>query len=255
MYLVDFGLAKIDGHNSTSNSIVKGTLGFMPPEQMFGRPLSTASDLYGLGMTLICLLTKTPSSLVGKLIDDNYRVNVRSVLPNINSHFINWLESMVAPTPQNRYSNADEAFVALLNPKVNNLSQTYTAYRPSVFKPVSLFMLPIGLSIISSISHTFIPHYQPQLPEGENINIDRIPRIDNPIIIPRFKRNTHCWECKFRTANIREAVLREADLREVRFQEINSREADLNSIDFEGSDLREEDLSEAITPDDSMDGE
>lgn len=258
VYLVDFGFAKIDGQNSTSSSIVKGTLGFMPPEQMFGRPLSTASDLYGLGMTLICLLTGTPSSQVGKLIDDNHRVNVRSLLPNLNPHLINWLEKMVAPAPQNRYSNADEALVALLSSKTNNLSKTHNAYKPTVLKPVSLFLLPIGLSIISTLSHGFISQCKLQLPEGDNINIDRSridrprivrPRIDRPGIIRRFNRNNRCWTCKlFRTAD-----LQEGDLEEAGFQEITSREASLRIIDFEPAELPEENnLNGTIIPDGSM---
>ena len=231
VYLVDFGLAKIDGQNSTSNSLIKGTLGFMPPEQMFGRPLSTASDLYGLGMTLICLLTRTPSSLVGKLIDDNHRVDVKSLLPNINPYFRHWLEKMVAPAPQNRYSNADEAFLALFKSEANNLSKTHTAYRATVLKPVSLFLLPIGLSIISSLSHIPIPQCRPQLIEKENINID------NPTTISPYNKNSKCWGCN----SLRTADLRPADLQEAK---ANSREADLRSTDFKYTIPQEEDLGQ-----------
>ncbi|MEM7556552.1 MAG: protein kinase, partial [Cyanobacteria bacterium P01_A01_bin.84] len=41
VYLVDFGLAKI-GVENVAHSMVKGSLGFMSPEQMFNRNLSTA---------------------------------------------------------------------------------------------------------------------------------------------------------------------------------------------------------------------
>ena len=49
VYLVDFGFARIGDGEVGVSSVVKGTLGFMPPEQIFNRQLTDASDLYGLG--------------------------------------------------------------------------------------------------------------------------------------------------------------------------------------------------------------
>jgi len=46
VYLVDFGFAHIGSGEVAASSVVKGTLGFMPPEQMFNRQLTEASDLY-----------------------------------------------------------------------------------------------------------------------------------------------------------------------------------------------------------------
>lgn len=106
VYLVDFGFARI-GHGEVGvSSVVKGTLGFMPPEQLFNRQLTTASDLYGLGITLICLLTNTKSVEVGNLIDITYRINFRTLLPNLNSQWLNWLEKMVEPRLSDRFANA-----------------------------------------------------------------------------------------------------------------------------------------------------
>jgi serine/threonine protein kinase len=48
----------------------------MPPEQMFNRQLTEASDLYSLGATLICLLTQTKSAEIGNLIDEACRINL-----------------------------------------------------------------------------------------------------------------------------------------------------------------------------------
>ncbi|MGB3239409.1 MAG: serine/threonine-protein kinase, partial [Geitlerinemataceae cyanobacterium] len=70
VYLVDFGFARMGGGEVAVSSVVKGTLGFMPPEQMFNRQITMASDLYSLGATLICLLTGTLSTDVGSLMDD-----------------------------------------------------------------------------------------------------------------------------------------------------------------------------------------
>jgi serine/threonine protein kinase len=113
VYLVDFGFAQMGGGEVAMSSMVKGTLGFMAPEQLFNRTLTPASDLYGLGASLICLLTATKSMEVGKLLDENYHFEFRELLPKLSRRWISWLEKMVEPDPRNRYANAAEALAAL----------------------------------------------------------------------------------------------------------------------------------------------
>lgn len=112
-YLVDFGFARRGGGEVAVSSAVKGTLGFMPPEQLFNQQLTEASDLYGLGATLICLLTSTPSAEIGKLMNADYRINFKPRVPQLNPRFIDWLQKMVAPNLKDRYPNAAEALDAL----------------------------------------------------------------------------------------------------------------------------------------------
>ncbi len=112
-YLVDFGLAKIQGEKIALSSFVAGTPGFMPPEEQFGHSLTEASDLYSLGVTLICLLTNTRSVEIGKLIDDNYRFNFHKLVPQISPHFRSWLMKMVERNRKRRYANAAIALKAL----------------------------------------------------------------------------------------------------------------------------------------------
>jgi serine/threonine protein kinase len=113
VYLVDFGFARIGDGELGVSSVVKGTLGFMPPEQMFNRQLTEASDLYGLGVTLICLLTRTKSKDVGNLIDTTYRVNFKHLVPKLSIDWVKWLETMVAPSLTERFANAVTALAAL----------------------------------------------------------------------------------------------------------------------------------------------
>ncbi len=113
VYLVDFGFARLGGGNIAASSVVKGTMGFMPPEQMFNRQLTAASDLYGLGATLICLLTGTKSVDVGNLIDDNYSIHFRHLVPPLQQGWMNWLDRMVAPRIQDRYKSAADALAVL----------------------------------------------------------------------------------------------------------------------------------------------
>ncbi|MBC7971633.1 MAG: serine/threonine protein kinase [Verrucomicrobia bacterium] len=106
VYLVDFGFARVGGEDVGVSSVVKGTLGFMPPEQLFNRQLTEASDLYGLGMTLICLLTGTKSDRIGDLVDISYRVSFKQLVPTLNLQWVNWLEKMVEPRLKERFPNA-----------------------------------------------------------------------------------------------------------------------------------------------------
>jgi serine/threonine protein kinase len=112
--LVDFGFARIGGGEVAASSVVKGTLGFMPPEQMFNRQLTVASDLYSLGATLICLLIGINSTEIGSLMDDTGRINFKNRLPQLTPEFLDWLQKMVEPNFKHRYASADAALNALI---------------------------------------------------------------------------------------------------------------------------------------------
>jgi serine/threonine protein kinase len=113
VFLVDFGFARVGEGEVGVSSVVKGTLGFMPPEQLFNRQLTEASDLYGLGMTLICLLTNTKSDRIGDLVDISYRVSFKHLVPKLNTHWLNWLEKMVEPRLKDRFPNAVKALESI----------------------------------------------------------------------------------------------------------------------------------------------
>jgi len=56
--LLDFGIAKMHGADSlTFAGIVKGTTGYMSPEQLLGKPLDGRSDIFSLGIVLHECLT------------------------------------------------------------------------------------------------------------------------------------------------------------------------------------------------------
>ncbi|WP_353933221.1 serine/threonine-protein kinase [Okeanomitos corallinicola TIOX110] len=112
-YLVDFGLAQVQTEKADLSTLVVGTPGFIPPEEQFGDSLTTGSDLYSLGATLICLLTNTRAGEIGKLIDDHYRFNFQKLLPHLHPNFRSWLKKMVEPNYKHRYVNAGEALAAL----------------------------------------------------------------------------------------------------------------------------------------------
>lgn len=113
VYLIDFGLARLRDEEVAVSSVAAGTPGFMPPEELFNRRLSEASDLYSLGATLISLLTGTRSVDIGRLLDANYRFNFKHLVAAVDPHFIRWLTKMVEPNVKDRYPNARVALEAL----------------------------------------------------------------------------------------------------------------------------------------------
>ncbi|MDY6806674.1 MAG: serine/threonine-protein kinase [Cyanobacteriota bacterium] len=121
IYLVDFGFARLGGGEIAASSVVKGTMGFMPPEQLFNRQLTEASDLYGLGATLICLLTGIKSGDIGNLIDENYQIQFQHLVPPLKRGLISWLEKISQPNQKDRYGSAREALAALHSIDVDRL--------------------------------------------------------------------------------------------------------------------------------------
>lgn len=113
VYLIDFGFASLGSKEASSSSVYKGTPGFMSPEQII-KP-TTASDIYSLGVTIICLLTQKNSHNILELSepDHPYQLNFKPSLPPLNQHFIDWLGKMVEPQVSKRFADAAQAKAAL----------------------------------------------------------------------------------------------------------------------------------------------
>ncbi|WP_107667828.1 serine/threonine-protein kinase [Cyanothece sp. BG0011] len=172
-YLIDFGLAKIRDGELANSTITAGTPGFIPPEELFNRPLTEASDLYSLGATLICLLTQTSSSNISDLIDENYCFNFEHLMSKLNPQFITWLNTLVDPLPKYRYPNAETALRELRSLDINKL--IIPENKPLLFD--SLAKLGIGF-ITLTVFIAFIVKIQNVL---SVINTNNNPTINHSI--------------------------------------------------------------------------
>ena len=112
VYLVDFGAVQEIYRNTLSfGGTFVGTMGYMSPEQFRGKVIP-ASDLYSLGCTLLFLLThRSPTDLPQKRMRFDFRDRL-SLSPN----FADWLEKIVEPASEDRFSSAGEALQVLQQP-------------------------------------------------------------------------------------------------------------------------------------------
>jgi serine/threonine protein kinase len=128
-YLIDFGGAKVsEGAGGSTVSI--GTLGFMPPEQRFLQ-FNQTTDVYSLGLTIVCWLTRTEPNEMYTLIDmgTNQVIGLRKSLLAYSLPFVDWIEKIVQPNPKDRYSDAKAAFAAFKPLYVKRVPETFVEHR------------------------------------------------------------------------------------------------------------------------------
>lgn len=122
LYLLDFGAVKQVAQTATLSAGGQSTgiysMGFAPPEQMAGRTVFPATDLYALAVTCIVLLTgKDPQELFDAYRNQwNWRSHVR--LPQSGSdtkpaRFADLLDRLLLATPSERYQSVREVSDAL----------------------------------------------------------------------------------------------------------------------------------------------
>ncbi len=265
VYLVDFGFARSGGGEIAVSSVVKGTLGFMPPEQLLNRQLTEASDLYSLGATLICLLTKTKSTEIGNLIDENYRINFKHLLPQLSPDFIHWLNRMVAPNLKERFPNAAYALAAIHSIgaiKKSDPKEKIVAITKHPVTKGSKVAIGTGVLIvtIAMFLQLAIENITLKTMVGILASKNRVSRNAPQEFLPMkdvLLKTRQCAECnlsgiQLANANLENANLKRADLRGAYLSDTNFKNAKLSGANLgyanlnysllEGADLSEANL-------------
>jgi eukaryotic-like serine/threonine-protein kinase len=151
--LVDFGAVQDTyRHTQVGRSTIVGTYGYMPPEQFRGKALP-ASDLFGLGATILFMLTgRSPADLP----EIRMKIDFRGVV-YISKGFADWLEKMLEPAAIDRFTSAHQALEALQNCDLKqNSDQKREAIR--ITKPFgSRVKLTTSLNIEGDRLEIFIP--------------------------------------------------------------------------------------------------
>jgi eukaryotic-like serine/threonine-protein kinase len=106
--LVDFGAVQDTYYTVTGGSTVVGTYGYMAPEQFRGQAYFS-TDLYGLGTTLLHLLTRLdPGVLPQKKLKIDF-----SGYTKIPQKLASWIDRLLEPDAQRRFETADRALAVL----------------------------------------------------------------------------------------------------------------------------------------------
>ncbi|MDJ0704585.1 MAG: serine/threonine-protein kinase [Leptolyngbyaceae cyanobacterium MO_188.B28] len=237
-YLVDFGFAHLCHRDVAVSSVVKGTLGFMPPEQVYNRQLTEASDLYSLGATLICLLTKRKSTEVGELIDESGRINLHSLPLDLNPKFVDWLAKMTAPNVKDRYDDAAEA-LSVLRPleivgRAQPLVKVFRSLR-SQHKTLAAggFITVGGVALLSLIG--FMPK------GGETVEAAMCGKLKKTKVaeqaIEHLLATGKCIRCDLTGANLAGLNLKRVNLAGARLVDVQMERTDLEDANLECAEL------------------
>jgi serine/threonine protein kinase len=276
VYLIDFGLARLQDEEVSASSMAVGTPGFMPPEELFNRELTTASDLYSLGATLVCLLTQTRSTGVGKLVGDDYRFNLQRLLPDLNPRLRAWLQQMTAPNIKERYANATvalEALLAALQPQalVQQKRGTLVLGKTAAAASLAVGLVGIGFGIRSLVAQPPYPVIVPPPPAPYPVIVPP-PPVPYPVIAPPppthiapkpapilekanppGRPGMSCAGCNLVNANfegqnlsganLEGANLEGANLKGANLQGANLERANLDRANLEGANLQDASLA------------
>jgi len=171
VFLVDFGAVQNTyNHTVTGGSTVVGTYGYMAPEQFRGKAV-LSTDLYGLGTTLLFLLTQQfPSDLPRQKLKVKFRDRV-----SISTEFADWLEKIIEPAIEDRFHSEKDALSAL------------RGEQPSGINPDKMFKRSpqSRITLIDAKRRLFINIYPARLPsklKGFLQFIDRICKV----LLPSF---------------------------------------------------------------------
>jgi serine/threonine protein kinase len=143
--LVDFGLSR-NPNNVGSSTALMGTQGFMPLEQLRAI-FKPASDLYGLGMTLVCLATGTKTSDAVSLVAEDFSVRF-DLHSQYGRELDKWLHELTAVAIGDRPQTAKKAMARLGNPVIVSDTQAVKGLSSPTFRGI---LCGIAVGMVSVI--------------------------------------------------------------------------------------------------------
>jgi serine/threonine-protein kinase len=137
--ILDFGLARIHGPSaSTESASLSGTLLYMSPEQVQGRPLDARTDIWALGVVLYQMLTgRVP------FFTDNAASTILAILnappapmPGVPDELQLIILRALSKTPESRYQNCTELICDLEKLAVDDRAPTVTVDRSELQRQI-----------------------------------------------------------------------------------------------------------------------
>ena len=117
--ITDFGVARIAGLRQTQTGIVLGSPSYMAPEQIRGEPLTGATDVFSLGVTLYqCLCGRLPFEgetlpALAYAITHNQQESPKKHNPDVPVALVRIVNKALKKDPAERYASAGDMAQAL----------------------------------------------------------------------------------------------------------------------------------------------
>ncbi len=117
--LADFGIARLTDSSKTKTGMVLGTPSYMSPEQLAGKKIEGASDLFSLAVSLYQLLCgKLPfegesmAQLMFKIASEP-PADILAINPNVPPGLVAFLQRAMVKNPEERFGSGQEFAAAL----------------------------------------------------------------------------------------------------------------------------------------------
>jgi hypothetical protein len=143
--ILDFGIARVANSGMTSDGAMMGTLNYMSPEQMVGKPVDYRSDIFSVGALAYELLSyhqAFPGTLSDGLLHRLPHENpapLAQVCPGLPPHLDGIVMRALAKQPPDRFGDLEEMRIALRNVRreLDPRLEVETVVIPSAGRPKS----------------------------------------------------------------------------------------------------------------------
>ncbi len=141
--VLDFGVARVLKSEALVTQHVAGTLRYMSPEQLTGKPLDRRSDVFSLGCSLFEFITYEPA-YIGTAHEIITRITagpvprLSDVLPRVHPTLDALISKTMALDPAQRFDDLDELGRALrrFREQLDPIDEPWTTTRTTVDSPV-----------------------------------------------------------------------------------------------------------------------
>jgi serine/threonine protein kinase len=141
--IVDFGIARVEGSGMTLDGTLIGSLNYMSPEQMLGRPVDLRSDIFAVGAVayeLLCYQQAFPGTLNDGLLHrlpNEPPPALSSLCPGLPPEIERLVMRALAKRPDDRFSDLDQMRVALREVRrgIDSDQQLESLATPTLVRP------------------------------------------------------------------------------------------------------------------------